>query len=251
MNKSNHTTQTTLHNYTQPAPQVHHKAATSTRTTVTATTTATTTRSAASSDTESSSDLDAHTYPSQAPSEKMEQSLFVIPSHMLNCSPVPAARNASDQSPERDLDGPGDGYEPCYRPFDIFAIYQNRLSFQGKRKTQFSSIHSTLSTLWWGGALSSPSPLGCLLSSVFPNISPGTYRCCSRCTNTHTHSYLFGPKPFLDFIDSSIANFRLGTRCRSEGQLHVWQELAETHCPNITSIIRTNNDSHSNHNQPK
>ncbi|KPU73013.1 uncharacterized protein Dana_GF15007, isoform B [Drosophila ananassae] len=115
----------------EPAPQVHHKAATSTRTTVTATTTATTTRSAASSDTESSSDLDAHTYPSQAPSEKMEQSLFVIPSHMLNCSPVPAARNASDQSPERDLDGPGDGYEPCYRPFDIFAIYQNRLSFQG------------------------------------------------------------------------------------------------------------------------
>ncbi|KAH8325101.1 hypothetical protein KR074_012289 [Drosophila pseudoananassae] len=111
----------------EPAPPI--KAATSTRTTVTATTTATTTRSAASSDTESNSDLDAD--PSQAPPEKMEQSLFVIPSHMLNCSPVPAAKNASDQSPDRDLDGPGDGYEPCYRPFDIFAIYQNRLSFQG------------------------------------------------------------------------------------------------------------------------
>uniref|UniRef100_A0A6P4EMS8 Protein outspread isoform X1 n=1 Tax=Drosophila rhopaloa TaxID=1041015 RepID=A0A6P4EMS8_DRORH len=121
----------------EPAPQI--MAATATR--ATATTTATT--SAASSDTESNpdsdsdsnsdSDCDAETAESsRAPPEKMEQSLFVIPPHMLNCSPVSAA-NASDQSPPlyRDVDGPEDGYEPCYRPFDIFAIYQNRLSFPG------------------------------------------------------------------------------------------------------------------------
>nr|XP_016937486.1 protein outspread isoform X2 [Drosophila suzukii] len=124
----------------EPAPQI--MGATATRTTATRTTTTATT-SAASSDTESNPESDsepesdretADTDTSRAPAEKMEQSLFVIPSHMLNCSPVSAA-NASDQSERsllyRDLDGPEDGYEPCYRPFDIFAIYQNRLSFQG------------------------------------------------------------------------------------------------------------------------
>ncbi|XP_052853600.1 protein outspread isoform X2 [Drosophila gunungcola] len=118
----------------EPTPQI--MAATATRTTATATTTATT--SAASSDTESNPDSDSNSDretadSTRAPPEKMEQSLFVIPSHMLNCSPVSAA-NASDQSSPllfRDLDGPEDGYEPCYRPFDIFAIYQNRLSFPG------------------------------------------------------------------------------------------------------------------------
>ncbi|XP_017067989.2 protein outspread isoform X2 [Drosophila eugracilis] len=118
----------------EPAPQI--EGATATRTTATTTTTTTTaTTSAASSETESNPDSDTETADSsRAPPEKMEQSLFVIPSHMLNCSPVSAA-NASDQSERsllyRDLDGPEDGYEPCYRPFDIFAIYQNRLSFQG------------------------------------------------------------------------------------------------------------------------
>ncbi|XP_037711889.1 protein outspread isoform X1 [Drosophila subpulchrella] len=120
----------------EPAPQI--MGATATRTTATRTT-ATATTSAASSDTESNPESEsdretADTDSSRAPAEKMEQSLFVIPSHMLNCSPVSAA-NASDKSERsllyRDLDGPEDGYEPCYRPFDIFAIYQNRLSFQG------------------------------------------------------------------------------------------------------------------------
>ncbi|XP_016937486.2 protein outspread isoform X2 [Drosophila suzukii] len=124
----------------EPAPQI--MGATATRTTATRTTTTATT-SAASSDTESNPESDsepesdretADTDTSRGPAEKMEQSLFVIPSHMLNCSPVSAA-NASDQSERsllyRDLDGPEAGYEPCYRPFDIFAIYQNRLSFQG------------------------------------------------------------------------------------------------------------------------
>nr|NP_723879.3 outspread, isoform D [Drosophila melanogaster]AAF53402.4 outspread, isoform D [Drosophila melanogaster]ABY20497.1 LD15891p [Drosophila melanogaster] len=118
----------------EPAPQI--LGATATRTTATTTTTATaTTTSAAPSETESNPDSDRETADSsRAPPEKMEQSLFVIPSHMLNSSLVPAA-NASDQSQRsqlyRDLDGPEDGYEPCYRPFDIFAIYQNRLSYQG------------------------------------------------------------------------------------------------------------------------
>ncbi|XP_017007129.2 protein outspread isoform X1 [Drosophila takahashii] len=119
----------------EPAPQIMGATAT------TATTTATTTTTAASSDTESNpdseSESDRETADSRSAPEKMEQSLFVIPSHMLNCSPASAA-NASDQSERspllyRDLDGLEDGYEPCYRPFDIFAIYQNRLSFQGLR----------------------------------------------------------------------------------------------------------------------
>ncbi|KAH8251435.1 hypothetical protein KR032_011890 [Drosophila birchii] len=116
----------------EPAPQIMGKTATRTTTVAAA--------SAPSSDTESNpdpdSDTDTDTEPavdsSRAPPVKMQQSLLVIPSHMLNCSPVSAA-NASDQSPGRDLDGPEAGYEPCYRPFDIFAIYQNRLSFQGLR----------------------------------------------------------------------------------------------------------------------
>ncbi|XP_017044017.2 LOW QUALITY PROTEIN: protein outspread [Drosophila ficusphila] len=132
----------------EPAPQI--MAATATRTTATAATTTATTTSAASSDTESNPDSDSNSDSdierddssrapeSQEKAEKMEQSLFVIPSHMLNCSPVSAAKSASDQSQaiHRDLvDGPEDGYEPCYRPFDIFAIYQNRLSFQGLKGT--------------------------------------------------------------------------------------------------------------------
>ncbi|XP_050741055.1 protein outspread isoform X1 [Drosophila biarmipes] len=121
----------------EPAPQI--TGATTTRTTATATTSAASSDTASNpvseSDSERESDREtAHADTSRAPAEKMEQSLFVIPSHMLNCSPVSAA-NASDQSGRsvlhRDLDGPEDGYEPCYRPFDIFAIYQNRLSFQG------------------------------------------------------------------------------------------------------------------------
>lgn len=192
MNNSNHTTQTTLHNYkqphtTQPAPQV--KAAASTRTTVTATATAATTRSAAPSDTESSSDSDAD--PSQAPSEKMEQSLFVIPSHMLNCSPVPAAKNASDQSPDRDLDGPGDGYEPCYRPFDIFAIYQNRLSFQGKRKSQFSSIHSFYFFCGAAHSLLHPhSAVSCLSKHFSRHLSVLFSLSLDVKTRTHNHIFL-------------------------------------------------------------
>ncbi|XP_015035450.2 protein outspread isoform X1 [Drosophila pseudoobscura] len=81
--------------------------------------------------------------PATAPAnEFVEQSLFVIPSHMLNCSPVPAANQNQNQSPnssdqmraiQSEYPALEDGYEPCYRPFDIFAIYQNRLSFQGLR----------------------------------------------------------------------------------------------------------------------
>ncbi|KAH8410002.1 hypothetical protein KR009_004013 [Drosophila setifemur] len=135
----------------EPAPQLVAATATrnTTRTTTTTRATATTTPGAisdpestpdseqesadADTDTESDSDTetDTDTQPSEAPPEKMEQSLFVIPSHMLNCSPAASAANASDQSPDGDLVGSVSGYEPCYRPFDIFAIYQNRLSYQG------------------------------------------------------------------------------------------------------------------------
>ncbi|XP_020810788.1 protein outspread isoform X2 [Drosophila serrata] len=123
----------------EPAPQIMGK-------TATRTTTVAASASAPSSDTESNPDpdpdsdtdteTDTDTVPaidaSRAPPVKMQQSLLVIPSHMLNCSPVSAA-NASDRCSGQDLDGPEAGYEPCYRPFDIFAIYQNRLSFQGLR----------------------------------------------------------------------------------------------------------------------
>jgi len=165
--------------------------ATATRTTATRTTTTATT-SAASSDTESNPESDsepesdretADTDTSRAPTEKMEQSLFVIPSHMLNCSPVSAA-NASDQSERsllyRDLDGPEAGYEPCYRPFDIFAIYQNRLSFQGKNANldllSPGAAHSSFYILH----TSSPRLSLLLLSSVFLQISPGPFQYSSR-----------------------------------------------------------------------
>ncbi|XP_026843441.1 protein outspread isoform X2 [Drosophila persimilis] len=108
----------------------------------------TTTTLGTSSDTESiPNPQNPHPAPAPAPApatanEFVEQSLFVIPSHMLNCSPVPAANQNQNQSPnssdqmraiQSEYPALEDGYEPCYRPFDIFAIYQNRLSFQGLR----------------------------------------------------------------------------------------------------------------------
>ncbi|XP_034139851.1 protein outspread isoform X3 [Drosophila guanche] len=115
----------------------------------------TTTTLGASSDTES---IPNPLNPDRAPApaiattreanECVEQSLFVIPSHMLSFCPVTTAkRNKNQNQDQKQKQNPSDqirafqseyaalevAYEPCYRPFDIFAIYQNRLSFQGLR----------------------------------------------------------------------------------------------------------------------
>ncbi|XP_070140040.1 protein outspread isoform X2 [Drosophila kikkawai] len=186
----------------EPAPQIVGKTATRTTTVAAA--------SAPSSDTESNPDPDSDTDTepavdsSRAPPVKMQQSLLVIPSHMLNCSPVSAA-NASDQSPGRDLDGPEAGYEPCYRPFDIFAIYQNRLSFQGKRKAIFEPLFSpgaahSLSMFYTSSRLS-------LILSFCTSHLLAHSQCCSRLeVNTHISVLAFTQHLFGFHCDLQAIN---------------------------------------------
>lgn len=70
--------------------------------------------------------------------DKLEQNLFVIPSHNLSRCPE-SDTNPTDSGNKQNVidklagDEIAPAYEPCYKPSDIFAIYQNRLCFQGKR----------------------------------------------------------------------------------------------------------------------
>lgn len=86
--------------------------------------------------------------------DKLDQNLFVIPSHNLSRCPESEANISDsgninvvviDKLAGADEIAPPDAYEPCYKPSDIFAIYQNRLCFQGKRNAFHISTYCRFS----------------------------------------------------------------------------------------------------------
>lgn len=137
-----HNTKTSTQPQPQPQPKPvqcapHVMAEPNTTTTTTTTTTIhTTTPTTIDPDT---SELVA----ASRATDKLEQNLFVIPSHNLSRCPE-SDTNTSDSGNINVIDKlAGDeiapAYEPCYKPSDIFAIYQNRLCFQGKRNALHNS----------------------------------------------------------------------------------------------------------------
>lgn len=92
----------------------------------------TTTTSTTSTTTTASIDPDTDPVTASREPDKMEQNPFVIPSHELSRCQA-SATSISDSGKDIDIADNELAYEPCYKPYDIFAIYQNRLCFQGKR----------------------------------------------------------------------------------------------------------------------
>ncbi|XP_023177459.2 protein outspread isoform X3 [Drosophila hydei] len=90
------------------------------------------TRITTTTSTTTTASIDPDTDPVTASREpdKMEQNPFVIPSHELSRCQA-SATSISDSGKDIDIADNELAYEPCYKPYDIFAIYQNRLCFQG------------------------------------------------------------------------------------------------------------------------
>lgn len=111
-------------------------------TTTTTTTTTITTRTINTTPTTTIPTIDPDT---ELVADKLDQNLFVIASHNQSRCPESEANISStdsgninvvvviDKLAGADEIAPPAAYEPCYKPSDIFAIYQNRLCCQGKR----------------------------------------------------------------------------------------------------------------------
>ncbi|XP_062122740.1 protein outspread isoform X2 [Drosophila sulfurigaster albostrigata] len=115
--------------------------------------------------------------PASGVPEKLDQNLFVIPYHRQNHCQVSAASIPDSGIDIVNIDkfDRVDNidelvYEPCYKPSDIFALYQNRLCFQGLKSNSTFGKNLRKSTARTSPAsLSSPSPASSSSSSTSPS----------------------------------------------------------------------------------